>query len=126
VKRTAGRWRRRLHALASERCPICFQGRMFRGPFTMNDACAVCGHRFMREQGFFQGGMIVSYGLALFEFIVLALVATFLLAPLIGLGVALTLVVLLHLALVPQLFRYSRVIWSHLNVGTLIPDNESE
>lgn len=38
---------------------------MFRGRFEMNATCPVCGHRFEREPGFFQGAMYVSYGLGI-------------------------------------------------------------
>ncbi len=92
---------------------------MFRGVFAMNPTCAVCGHRFEREPGFFQGAMYVSYALGIGEAFGLALAAMFLLAPAVGLAGAITAVVAVHLACVPVLFRYSRVIWAHANIGTL-------
>ncbi len=92
---------------------------MFRGVFAMNATCPVCGHRFEREPGFFQGAMYVSYVLGIGEAFGLALAAMFLLAPAVGLTGAITAVVAVHLACVPVLFRYSRVIWAHVNIGTL-------
>jgi len=92
---------------------------MFRGVFAMNAACPVCGHRFERETGFFQGAMYVSYALGIAEAFVLALVAMFVLAPRLGLFGAIAVAVVAHVACVPLLFRYSRVIWAHLNIGTL-------
>ncbi len=80
----------RLRAILRQRCPVCCQGAMFRGRFAMNPTCPVCGHRFEREPGFFQGAMYVSYGLGTAYLGVLV-------------------------------FRYSRVIRAHLNVGTLTP-----
>src|SRR5436190_12582264 len=53
----------RLRAIIRQRCPVCLQGAMFRGRFEMNTTCPVCGHRFEREPGFFQGAMYVSYGI---------------------------------------------------------------
>jgi len=91
---------------------------MFRGPFRMNDECPVCRHRFMREPGFFQGAMYVSYGLATAVFLVLVLLATYFLGAYIGFWGTLALAVVVQMALVPVLYRYSRVIWAHLNVRT--------
>jgi len=41
--------------------PVCLNGRMFAGRLRMHPTCPVCGHRFEREQGFFQGAMYVSW-----------------------------------------------------------------
>ena len=108
----------RLSAILSQRCPVCLQGRMFRSTFTMNETCSVCGHRFMRESGFFQGAMYVSYMLALGSFMVLAWSAYLLLAPRWGLLAAMTLAVALQMFLVPRFYRLARVIWAHVNVRT--------
>ena len=109
----------RLYAVLLQRCPLCLEGRMFRRLFAINPTCPVCGHRFEREPGFFQGAMYVSWVLGVGEALVLALAAMFLLAPVIGLPGAIATVVVVHLACVPVLFRYSRVIWAHANIGTL-------
>lgn len=85
----------------------------------MNDTCPVCGHTFEREQGFFQGAMYVSYVLASATFAVFALLAQFWLAPRIGQAAGFAVALAVHLPLVPQLWRYSRVVWAHLNVGTI-------
>jgi uncharacterized protein (DUF983 family) len=109
----------RIHAILTERCPVCLEGRMFRGMFAMNETCPVCGHRFEREPGFFQGAMYVSYGLGVGEAFILVLLANAFLTPRIGLIGAIVAVLVVHLAFVPALFRYSRVLWAHLNIGTL-------
>jgi len=92
---------------------------MFKGLFAMNETCPVCGHRFEREPGFFQGAMYVSYGLGVGEAFALVLLATTFLTPVIGLPGTIACVLAVHLTLVPGLFRYSRVLWAHLNIGTL-------
>ena len=91
---------------------------MFRGRFEMNTTCPVCGHRFEREPGFFQGAMYVSYGIGIVYIGVLAILANAFLVPHIGVVPAAGCIVAIHLACVPAVFRYSRVIWAHLNVGT--------
>ena len=94
---------------------------MFRGRFTMNPTCPVCGHRFEREPGFFQGAMYVSYGIGIVYLGMLGLLANRFVAPRFGIAAAISAVILVHVACVPAVFRYSRVIWAHLNVRTMRP-----
>ena len=49
---------------------------------------------------------------------VLAILAQLLLVPRIGIVWAVLCVVIIHMLCVPVIFRYSRVIWAHLNVAT--------
>ena len=83
---------------------------MFRGRFEMNATCPVCGHRFEREPGFFQGAMYVSYGIGIVYIGVLAILANTFLVAHIGVVPAAGCIVAIHLACVPAVFRYSRVI----------------
>jgi len=108
----------RLRAIIRQRCPVCLEGKMFSGRFTMNPACPVCGHRFEREQGFFQGAMYVSWVLGVIYLAVLAILAQLLLVPRIGIVWAVVCVVTIHMICVPIIFRYSRVIWAHVNAAT--------
>jgi hypothetical protein len=84
----------------------------------MNEKCPVCGHRFMREPGFFQGAMYVSYTLGMVTFVALLFGLRALLQPSIGYVASIAAAFAGQLLLVPVLFRYSRVIWAHLNIGT--------
>jgi uncharacterized protein (DUF983 family) len=104
----------RLWAIVRQRCPRCFRGPVFRGVLVMNDPCPACGQVFQREEGYFLGAMYVSYvlgcvvlgggyfaGVALFPdvhpwAICLALFAA-------------------YIPLMPLIYRYSRVIWLHLD-----------
>jgi uncharacterized protein (DUF983 family) len=115
------RLRLRLRAIARQRCPVCFDGRMFAGPIRMHPTCPTCGHRFEREPGFFQGAMYVSYVLATLVLLVMGWLSYLVLAPRTGLAVALSLAVAVHLVAVPTLFRYSRVIWAHMMSFTIGP-----
>src|SRR5215471_19264363 len=45
------------------RCPLCGQGRLFRGWFAMHKQCPHCGVLFEREPGFFLGSIYINYGL---------------------------------------------------------------
>ena len=105
-------------AVLAKRCPVCLRGPMFRGFMAMRDACPVCGHRFMREPGFFQGAMFVSYAVGVAELIVGSTIAYVFLSPHTGIALALAAAGVVHLLLVPQLFEYSRVIWAHIFAGS--------
>jgi uncharacterized protein (DUF983 family) len=43
------------------RCPVCGEGRMFRGLLTMNRRCAHCGLWFERAPGYYLGSIYVNY-----------------------------------------------------------------
>jgi len=45
------------------RCPLCGQGKLFRGWLRMNQQCPNCGVTFEREPGFFLGSIYINYGL---------------------------------------------------------------
>ena len=108
-----------MRAIITQRCPVCLKGKMFRGRFSMHEVCPACGHRFEREQGFFQGAMYISWVIGVTYLGVLAVVAQLLFVPRIGIAAAVGIVIGVHLVCIPAVFRYSRVIWAHLNVGTV-------
>ena len=97
---------------------------MFRTLVDMHELCPSCGHRFMREPGYFQGAMYVSYTLALGTVAVLLLASRHWLGPHIGVTASYLVALALQMILVIPLFRYSRVIWAHLNIGTRRSDAE--
>ena len=103
-----------LWAVLRQRCPRCRTGRMFRGLLTMNDPCPVCGLLFQREEGYFLGAMYVSYALSTALLVPLYFAAAALLPGWGGPAVALTALVC-YLPFIPAVFRYSRVLWVHLD-----------
>lgn len=42
------------------RCPVCEQGHMFSGLFTLNETCPHCGARFERLSGESIGGTLIN------------------------------------------------------------------
>lgn len=104
---------RRLWAILSGRCPRCLRGAVWRGFFSIHESCPVCGLRFEREAGYWTGAMVASYalGVPLLALIVLAIwLAT-------GWDVLVALVVgdVLFIVVAPFVWRYSRVVWLHLD-----------
>ena len=78
----------------------------------MNPRCPVCGLEFEREQGYFVGAMYFSYALALAA--VLPLIVAMLILGF-GAGAIYLASLLFLVALAPFVFRYSRVLWIHLD-----------
>lgn len=75
--------------------------------------CPVCGLRYLRESGYFLGAMYVSYGLGVLTIlpvaVVLAIVVEWPLWAVLAVMFAQTLVSM------PVFFRYSRIIWLHVD-----------
>ncbi len=114
---------RRLAAILRLRCPRCLEGAFWRGFLTMNAVCPTCGLVYEREPGYFTGAMVVSYALAVpvLGGIVIALMAIG------GLDAVPALLIgdTAYLAVVPFIFRYSRVVWSHFD-WVLDPEREAK
>jgi uncharacterized protein (DUF983 family) len=100
------------------RCPRCRRGLIFKPGLlgllgVINDTCAVCSLRFLREAGYFVGAMYVSYGLGVLTVlpVATALVVVFDWAT----APALAVMVLQTLISVPVFLRLSRAIWLYLD-----------
>jgi uncharacterized protein (DUF983 family) len=91
------------------RCPRCGETALFRGWFSMAEACALCGLRYERAQGYFVGAIYVNYGVTA----ILALGIFFLLWSLTTLSAAAQLALVAPVAVLFPLwfFRYSRSLW---------------
>ena len=79
----------------------------------MNHYCQVCELKFEREQGYFMGAMYVAFGIAapliLLSSLLLWLFTDLALVPIILISAAVL------TPLTPLIFRYSRVIWMHVD-----------
>lgn len=104
----------RAKAILLQRCPCCFRGRVFRGLFRMNDPCPACGALFEREEGYFLGAMYVSYALGA-VLVGAAYFAASAMWPDVGPWALCLGLFAGYLPLMPVIYRYSRVIWMHLD-----------
>ena len=79
----------------------------------MNEPCPRCGLRFEREPGYWTGAMVASYALGV-PVLVVIVAALWLLT---GWDIVLVLIAgdVLFLAAAPFIWRYSRVVWLHLD-----------
>jgi uncharacterized protein (DUF983 family) len=107
-----------LKALLQGKCPRCRQANIYPPGLKgllgwMNDQCPSCGLRFLRETGYFLGAMYISYGLGVLTILPVAVIlATLVEWPL---WAVLTVAVVQTLILMPIFFRYSRIIWLHVD-----------
>ena len=81
----------------------------------MNDTCPSCHLKFEREPGYFTGAMYISYALAVPPLTALTAIFTYWLLPDWPLHEVILLAAVLFTPLIPMLFRYSRIIWIHLD-----------
>jgi uncharacterized protein (DUF983 family) len=102
----------RFVAILRQRCPVCLQGKVFRSFLGAYPNCPHCGVRFEREHGYYLNAMFVAYAIG---FILIAPTALYLYLR----GVNATWFTILIsaelLLLWPFIFRYSRILWMHLD-----------
>lgn len=94
------------------RCPHCLKGRIFSGFMKMHETCPVCGIAFEREHGFFMMAIFIGYILG-FVAVVPVLIILYLLDASVPAFFVISAVTLIPLS--PFIFRYSRVLWLHLD-----------
>lgn len=99
-------------ALLTQRCPVCLEGRAFRSFLGMHADCPHCGVHFERESGYFLTAMFFAYTMG---FVILAPTALYLYftgaeGRLFGAVIAGETILLW-----PLIFRYSRILWMHVD-----------
>jgi uncharacterized protein (DUF983 family) len=105
----------RFAGLIKQLCPRCLTGPIFTGWITTREACPTCGLRYGREEGYFSGGMDLSFFLAapVLAFIFLVLYQLF--SSTLTLVATLFLSYAVFLPCAVPLFRYSRVLWLYID-----------
>lgn len=101
---------KRLLALLLLRCPVCLQGRLFRGVLAMHKECPHCGVPFEREHGYYLNSMFVAYAVG---FLVLVPSAILLALREVSVPLFAAAIIAETVIIWPLIFRYSRAIWLH-------------
>jgi uncharacterized protein (DUF983 family) len=105
----------RLSSLLRLRCPICSEGKLFRGYFDSPERCPNCGYYFMRETGYFLPHVVIGYGVT-----VMASLATWpLMKYVVGIdSPAITLTAMVAVAFFFGIWfvRYSKALWLALDL----------
>lgn len=102
----------RLLAIILCRCPICLRGPVFRSLLGMHRDCPHCGIHFERETGYFLNAMFFAYVIG---FLILAPSMLYLYFTQASTLVFTIVVTAETLLLWPWIFRYSRVLWLHVD-----------
>lgn len=111
----------RFAAVIGQRCPVCLEGNVFHSLLGMNETCPVCGVKFERESGYFLNAMFIAYMLGF-----LALLPTVVVLYLLDVSpfLFLAIITIEMVVLWPLIFRYSRMIWLH--VDQIVTPREDE
>jgi uncharacterized protein (DUF983 family) len=102
----------RLKAILQMRCPHCLKGEVFSGFLKMRENCPMCGIEYEREHGFFMMSIFIGYILG-FAAVVPVLILLFLSDASIAAYFIVSALLLIPLS--PFIFRYSRILWLHLD-----------
>lgn len=114
-RRGGGGRRLKPRAVLSQRCAECGEGRVFRSSLGMNETCPCCGCRFERGPGYFTGAMYFSYALGIPIIAAGTAIGRFWLAPSWPMPWVIVAAWAAFLPLAPAVFRYSRVLFIHLD-----------
>ena len=102
----------RLLAILAQRCPVCLTGPIFRSLLESHKHCPHCGVLYEREHGFYLNSMFIAYTLGFLIILPTAFLLFWINASIPLFAVVITVVTL---GLWPLIFRYSRVIWMHMD-----------
>jgi uncharacterized protein (DUF983 family) len=105
----AGRAARIARRALALRCPRCGGTALFSGWFTMQSACALCGLRFERAQGYWVGAIYINYAVT----VTIAIAGYFVLWTRFGLPTSVQFAIWIPFLLLFPLwfFRFSRSLW---------------
>lgn len=106
----------RLGSAVLARCPVCGSGGIWKSFGQTVDACPSCGYRYSREPGYWTGALIVNIGVAILLFFVIFVGGMLLTWP----GVPWTLLLVATMAtmiLAPiVLYPMSKTVWVWLDL----------
>lgn len=105
----------KLYSIFNSKCPHCHEGDFFNGSrFKANvaDKCNVCGEKFSKEPGFYQGSYYVTYAIGVAIFVTIW-VASLVLFPSMSMPTLAIIIVSAILLLTPFSYYLSKIIWAN-------------
>jgi uncharacterized protein (DUF983 family) len=103
---------KRLIAILTQRCPVCLRGQIFRSFLEIYKQCPHCGVTYEREHGYFLNSMFIAYTAG---FLVLIPSAFYLFWIDASIPFFSTVIIVETILIWPVIFRYSRVLWMHMD-----------
>jgi uncharacterized protein (DUF983 family) len=105
----------KLYSILRNKCPHCHNGRFFEGSFFRGipkQHCKICGEKFSKEPGFYQGSYYVVYALGVMVFVAIwVLISLFL--PNLSFNVTLIAILVGIIGSGPFTFPLSKIIWAN-------------
>lgn len=105
----------KLYSILKRKCPHCQEGDFFEGSFFKGqpkDHCEVCGNKFTKEPGFYQGSYYVVYALSVAVFVSIWVFISLFLRDL-SFNATLISIIVGILASAPVTFPLSKIIWAN-------------
>lgn len=105
----------KLYSIFMSKCPHCQEGDFFEGgrfKAKVAEKCNVCGEKFSKEPGFYQGSYYVSYALSVAIFVTVW-VASMVLFPEMSMPTLATIIVAIILLMTPFSYYLSKIIWAN-------------
>lgn len=102
----------RFVAILTQRCPVCLRGPIFRALLEMHKSCPLCGVTYEREHGYFLNSMFIGYTAGFLVLIPSAFYLFWINASIAFFSVA---IIVETIIIWPVIFRYSRVLWMHMD-----------
>jgi len=103
---------KRVIAILTQRCPICLRGSIFRTFLESHKQCPHCGILYEREHGFYLNSMFIAYTLGFLLLLPSAFYLFWIESTVTLFSIA---IIVETIVLWPLIFRYSRVIWMHMD-----------
>lgn len=110
----------KIYSIITFKCPKCHEGHFFiSAPYRLKttgdviEICEKCGNNNMREPGFYQGAMYVSYGLGVALFVGIW-AGTSLFSPGMQSWLQIGLVAISSIGLSPLLYSLSKIIYANI------------
>jgi len=105
----------KLYSIRKSKCPHCHEGDFFEGSFfkaTPKESCDVCGEKFSKEPGFYQGSYYVVYALGVAVFVIIWASIELFVGNVSFDGILISVVVGLIVA-APFMYPLSKIIWAN-------------
>lgn len=105
----------KVYSIIKYKCPHCHEGDFFEGApikAQVKNKCEVCGKKFSKEPGFYQGSYYVVYMLGTAVFVAIWVIINIFFRSL-GFDATLIAVVIGIIAASPFMFPLSKIIWAN-------------
>ena len=101
-----------LNGIIFGRCPRCHNGLIFRSVWRMNADCPSCTLQFEREYGYFLMSIFIAY---LIDLVIMLPAGIWLFRQRYPVFNSVLMLLLILVVITPLSFRYSRIIWLHID-----------